>query len=218
MKKMRKMKRFNGADGSTVESDTRTVKGPKPSDYEINPESGDKYLPVDKAAPADTSLISEPPGPKTKKAAPKAAAAAPAAKTANKPAAKDESKDEVKPEPDNSAYAKRMKEAKNQAPLSRFTSNLGSPYPVDKPKEAPAAKTESKPSYAEKMEAGRNQTSLGKSIRSFFSGKPYGAEKYEKEQRMKRGLEGEGAFKKGGKVKSASARADGCAIRGKTRA
>ena len=59
-----------------------------------------------------------------------------------------------------------------------------------------------------------------KGLRSFFSGlgKPYGAEKYEKEQRMKRGLEGEGAFKKGGKVSSASKRADGCAIRGKTRA
>jgi hypothetical protein len=207
-KPMRKTKRFNGADGSTVESDTRTVKGPKPSDYEINPESGEKYLPVDKAAPADTSLISEPPGPKAKKAAPKAAPV--------KTESKAEVKAESKPEPDNSAYAKRMKEAKNQAPLSRFTSNLGSPYPVDKPKEAPAVKTESKPSYAEKMEAGRNQTSLGKSIRSFFSGKPYGAEKYEREERMKKDL-GDG-MKAGGKVKSASARADGCAIRGKTRA
>ena len=206
-KPMRKTKRFNGADGSTVESDTRTVKGPKPSDYEINPESGEKYLPVDKAAPADTSLISEPPGPKAKKAAPKAAPV--------KTESKAEVKAESKPEPDNSAYAKRMKEASNQAPLSRFTSNLGSPYPVDKPKEAPAVKTESKPSYAEKMEAGRNQTSLGKSIRSFFSGKPYGAEKYE---RARDSMKAEGSYKKGGKVKSASARADGCAIRGKTRA
>jgi hypothetical protein len=59
-----------------------------------------------------------------------------------------------------------------------------------------------------------------KGLRSFLSGlgKPYGADKYEKEARMKKGLEGEGAFKKGGKVSSASKRADGCAIRGKTRA
>jgi hypothetical protein len=57
-----------------------------------------------------------------------------------------------------------------------------------------------------------------KGLRSFLSGlgKPYGAEKYAKEERMKKGLE-EG-FKKGGKVSSASKRADGCAIRGKTRA
>jgi hypothetical protein len=59
-----------------------------------------------------------------------------------------------------------------------------------------------------------------KGLRSFLSGlgKPYGSEKFEKEARMKKGLEGEGAFKKGGKVSSASKRADGCAIRGKTRA
>lgn len=58
-----------------------------------------------------------------------------------------------------------------------------------------------------------------KGLRSFISGlgKPYGAEKYAKEERMKKGLEG-GGMKSGGKVKSASARADGCAIRGKTRA
>lgn len=58
-----------------------------------------------------------------------------------------------------------------------------------------------------------------KAIRSFISGlgKPYGAEKFEKEQRIKKGLEG-GGMKAGGKVSSASKRADGCAIRGKTRA
>jgi hypothetical protein len=58
-----------------------------------------------------------------------------------------------------------------------------------------------------------------KGLRSFISGlgKPYGAEKYAKEERMKKGLEA-GGMKAGGKVKSASARADGCAIRGKTRA
>jgi hypothetical protein len=58
-----------------------------------------------------------------------------------------------------------------------------------------------------------------KGLRSFFSGmgKPYGAEKFEKEQKMKKGLEG-GGMKAGGKVSSASKRADGCAIRGKTRA
>jgi hypothetical protein len=57
-----------------------------------------------------------------------------------------------------------------------------------------------------------------KGLRSFFSGmgKPYGAEKFEKEQRMKKGLEG-GGMKAGGKVSSASSRADGCAVRGKTR-
>ena len=41
--------------------------------------------------------------------------------------------------------------------------------------------------------------------------------KFEKEQRMKKGLEG-GGMKAGGKVSSASKRADGCAVRGKTRA
>jgi hypothetical protein len=209
-KPMKKFKRFNGEDGSTVEFDNRTVKGAKPSDYEINPESGKPYLPVDKAAPADTSLISEP---KAKKAAPKATP-----KPADKPAAaktvdKVEPKNEVIPESD---YAKKMNAGKGQAPLSRFTSNLGSPYPVDKPKEATAVKPASSKSYAEKMEAGRNQTSLGKSIRSFFSGKPYGAEKFEKEERMKKDL-GDG-MKAGGKVSSASKRADGCAVRGKTRA
>ena len=58
-----------------------------------------------------------------------------------------------------------------------------------------------------------------KAMRSFISGlgKPYGAEKFEKETRMKKGLEA-GGMKAGGKVSSASKRADGCAIRGKTRA
>ena len=60
----------------------------------------------------------------------------------------------------------------------------------------------------------------------FFSGRPYGSEKFEKEQRSKKSMAAEGNYRKGGvtkmagggKVKSASARADGCAIRGKTRA
>jgi len=52
----------------------------------------------------------------------------------------------------------------------------------------------------------------------FFSGKPYGAEKFEKEQRSKKSMAAEGSYKKGGSVSSASKRADGCAIRGKTRA
>lgn len=58
-----------------------------------------------------------------------------------------------------------------------------------------------------------------KGLRNFISGmgKPYGTEKFEKEQRMKKGLEG-GGMKAGGKVSSASKRADGCAVRGKTRA
>ena len=58
-----------------------------------------------------------------------------------------------------------------------------------------------------------------KGIRNFISGlgKPYGTEKFEKEARMKKGLEG-GGMKSGGKVSSASKRADGCAVRGKTRA
>jgi len=60
----------------------------------------------------------------------------------------------------------------------------------------------------------------------FFSGRPYGADKFEKEQRSKRSMAAEGNYKKGGSVKmasggkvsSASKRADGCALRGKTRA
>jgi len=52
----------------------------------------------------------------------------------------------------------------------------------------------------------------------FFSGKPYGAEKFEKEQRSKKSMAAEGSYKKGGSVSSASKRADGCAVRGKTRA
>ena len=59
-----------------------------------------------------------------------------------------------------------------------------------------------------------------KGLRSFLSGlgKPYGSEKFEKEQSAKKSMAAEGNYKKGGKVSSASKRADGCAIRGKTRA
>jgi len=59
-----------------------------------------------------------------------------------------------------------------------------------------------------------------KGLRSFLSGlgKPYGSEKFEKEQNAKKSMAAEGNYKKGGKVSSASKRADGCAIRGKTRA
>jgi hypothetical protein len=206
-KPMRKTKRFNGADGSTVDDETR-AKAMEYAKSAVQDETGTSFGTIRRNTETGELYDTAPKASAPKKAAPKAAPV--------KTESKAEVKAEVKPEPDNSAYAKKMKEAKNQAPLSRFTSNLGSPYPVDKPKEAPAVKTESKPSYAEKMEAGRNQTSLGKSIRSFFSGKPYGAEKYEREERMKKDL-GDG-MKAGGKVKSASARADGCAIRGKTRA
>lgn len=202
---MKKAKRFNGADGSTVDDDTRA----RAMDYakgEIQDETGKPFGTIRRNTETGDLYDTAPKASAPKKAAPKAAPV--------KTESKAEVKAESKPEPDNSAYAKRMKEAKNQAPLSKFTSNLGSPYPVDKPKEAPAVKNESKPSYAEKMEAGRNQTSLGKSIRSFFSGKPYGAEKYEK---ARDSMKAEGSYKAGGKVSSASSRADGCAVRGKTK-
>ena len=79
-------------------------------------------------------------------------------------------------------------------------------------------KAESKAAYAKKMEAGKSQSPLGR-----FS---FGDNKFS-QARAKKSMEAEGNYKKGGsvkkmasggKVKSASARADGCAIRGKTRA
>ena len=79
-------------------------------------------------------------------------------------------------------------------------------------------KAESKSSYAKKMEAGKSQSPLGR-----FS---FGDNKFS-QARAKKSMAAEGNYRKGGsvkkmagggKVKSASARADGCAIRGKTRA
>ena len=115
-----------------------------------------------------------------------------------------------------------------------------------KPAEKPAAKTEAKPAktvYIPNKDATADNRDIGEKKPAppkpdpspgrlgfrgdFFSGRPYGSEKFEKEQRSKRSMEAEGNYRKGGsvkkmasggKVKSASARADGCAIRGKTRA
>ena len=133
------------------------------------------------------------------KPAKKTSSSTSSAKPAEKPAAKTETKAEAKTEPKKSYDSN----AANAA--IKAQAKLDSEYTPPKPPPSP----------------GR----LGFKG-DFFSGRPYGAEKYEKLERMKRGLEGEGAFKKGGmtkmagggKVKSASARADGCAIRGKTRA
>jgi hypothetical protein len=80
-----------------------------------------------------------------------------------------------------------------------------------------AQKAESKSAYAKKMEAGKSQSPLGR-----FS---FGDNKFS-QVRAKNSMAAEGNYRKGGvtkmagggKVKSASARADGCAIRGKTRA
>ena len=79
---------------------------------------------------------------------------------------------------------------------------------------------ENKETKTEMAKPDQSPGALGfKGLRSFISGlgKPYGAEKFEKETRMKKGLDA-GGMKAGGKVSSASKRADGCAIRGKTRA
>ena len=161
----RRMKKFNGEDGSTVEDDSeiifdnRTVKGGKtPSEVTAR----------------ETTVSMPKPKPNRPKATPLS-------------------------EPRN---------AKGQT----FTEAIAK-------SRVPAPKVDDK-----KPEMAKPDPSPGplgfKGLRSFLSGlgKPYGADKYEKEARMKKGLEGEGAFKKGGKVSSASKRADGCAIRGKTRA
>ena len=138
-----------------------------------------------------------------------------------------------------------VKEGKLPSEVMARETTVSAPAPVPKPKPRPKTTPLSEPrntrgqTFTEaiaksrvpapkvddkKPEMAKPDPSPGplgfKGLRSFLSGlgKPYGADKYEKEARMKKGLEGEGAFKKGGKVSSASKRADGCAIRGKTRA
>ena len=162
----RRMKKFNGEDGSTVEDDSeiifdnRTVKGGKtPSEVMAR----------------ETTISMPKPKPKP-----------------NRPKATPLSEPRV-----------------GGKTFTETISNAKVPAPKEDVKKPEMAKPDPSPG------------ALGfKGLRSFLSGlgKPYGADKYEKEARMKKGLEGEGAFKKGGKVSSASKRADGCAIRGKTRA
>jgi hypothetical protein len=120
------------------------------------------------------------------------------------------------------------------AASSSSTSNA---KPAEKPAEKPAAKAETKPAktvYIPNKDASADNRDIGEKKPAppkpdpspgrlgfrgdFFSGRPYGSEKFEKEQRSKKSMAAEGNYKKGGAVKSASARADGCAIRGKTRA
>jgi hypothetical protein len=133
-----------------------------------------------------------------------------------------------------------VKEGKLPSEVMARETTVSAPKPKPRPKATPLseprvggktftetisnAKVPAPKEDVKKPEMAKPEPSPGalgfKGLRSFLSGlgKPYGSEKYEKEARMKKGLEGEGAFKKGGKVSSASKRADGCAIRGKTRA
>ena len=160
----RKMKKFNGEDGSTVEDDSeiifdnRTVKGGKtPSEVMAR----------------ETTISMPKPKPNRPKATPLS-----------------------EPRVDGKTFTETI--AKSRVPA-----------PKEEVKKPEMAKPEPSPG------------ALGfKGLRSFFSGlgKPYGAEKFEKEQGAKKSMAAEGNYKKGGKVSSASKRADGCAIRGKTRA
>jgi len=163
---MKKAKRFNGEDGSTVEDDSeiifdnRTVKeGKLPSESMYRETTVSAPVPKPKPRPKATPL-SEP------------------------------------------------RNTRGQT----FTEAIAKsrvPAPKEDVKKPEMAKPEPSPG------------ALGfKGLRSFLSGlgKPYGSEKFEKEQRSKKSMAAEGSYKKGGSVSSASKRADGCAIRGKTRA
>ena len=125
----------------------------------------------------------------------------------SKPAKVEEVKEvkEVKTEPKKGGYGR---SGRSSAPS--FAEDKSNPLTDEQ-------KAESKSSYAKKMEAGKSQSPLGR-----FS---FGDNKFS-QVRAKRSMAAEGNYKKGGSVKmasggkvsSASKRADGCALRGKTRA
>jgi len=159
-----------------------------------NPESGALYNLEDTPKPA-------------KPAAKKAPSSSSSSTTASnaKPAAKVETKAEPKAETKTKTEPKKPYDSNEANAAIKAQSKLDSEYTPPKPPPSP----------------GR----LGFKG-DFFSGRPYGADKFEKEQRSKRSMAAEGNYKKGGSVKmasggkvsSASKRADGCALRGKTRA
>lgn len=131
--------------------------------------------------------------------------AKPAEKLTEKPAAKAEVKAEVKTEPKKSGYGR-----SGQSSAPSFAEDKTNPLTDEQ-------KAESKSAYTKKMEAGKSQSPLGR-----FS---FGDNKMS-QVRAKKSMAAEGNYKKGGSVKmasggkvsSASKRADGCAMRGKTRA
>ena len=163
------------------------------SKFKRNQETGDLYTLDDTVKPAKpvAKKASSSSSSSTSNASP---AAAPAAKTAA-PAAKAETKVEAKD--DKPAPKKLTDEEKFDAEVKRLRlENVNKPYPKKK-------------SFLEDLK----DKFGGKRV----SGAKPSSDKDFAAQAIKRG----GVIKKmagGGKVKSASARADGCAIRGKTRA
>lgn len=176
------------------------------SKFKRNPETGDLYTPIENM---EKSVV------KTTKPA-----ASSSSTSSTKPAAKVETKTETK------AKA----EAKDDKPV---------PAKVDK-ETKPASKKYKSPGITDLTGTGTsdeersdNVSKLLKGVKSIFSGPAdyitKGSPKMRAKEALKSGMESKdrdsmrkgGSVKKmagGGKVKSASARADGCAIRGKTRA
>ena len=162
------------------------------SKFKRNQETGDLYTLEDTPKPAKPVAKKASSSSSTSNASP---AAAPAAKPAAKAEAKVEPKAEAK---DDKPVAKKLTdEEKFDAEVKRLRlENVNKPYPKKK-------------SFFEDLK----DKFGGKRV----SGATPSSDKDFAAQAIKRG----GVIKKmasGGKVKSASARADGCAIRGKTRA
>jgi hypothetical protein len=162
------------------------------SKFKRNQETGDLYTLEDTPKPAKPVAKKASSSSSTSNASP---AAAPAAKPAAKAEAKVEPKAEAKD--DKPAPKKLTDEEKFDAEVKRLRlENVSKPYPQKK--------------------------SFFEDLKDRFGGKKVSGAKPSSDkdfaaQAIKRG----GVIKKmagGGKVKSASARADGCAIRGKTRA
>jgi hypothetical protein len=177
------------------------------SKFKRNPETGDLYTPIENM---EKSVV------KTTKPA-----ASSSSTSSTKPAAKVETKTETKTES--------KAEPKDDKPV---------PVKVDK-ETKPASKKYKSPGITDLTGTGTsdeersdNVSKLLKGVKSIFSGPAdyitKGSPKMRAKEALKSGMESKdrdamrkgGSVKmaSGGKVKSASARADGCAIRGKTRA
>ena len=172
------------------------------SKFKRNPETGDLYTPIENM---DKSVV------KTTKPA-----ASSSSTSSTKPAAKVETKTETKTES--------KAEAKDDKPVPAKV------VKDEKPKTRPKTPGVIDATDEERAE---NRSKLLESFKSIFSGPmdyiTKGSPKMRAKEALKSGMASKdrdtmrkgGSVKKmagGGKVKSASARADGCAIRGKTRA
>jgi len=173
----------------------------------INPEDGKEYTPVDQAAPyKDARLVSAPP-----------------IRKPPKPVVRAETKTETKVEPKAEAKAEAKAEPKDDKPVpAKVTKD-------EKPKTGP--KTPGALAFTDEERA-KNRSRLYEGIKSIFSGPAdyitKGSPKMRAKEALKSGMASKdrdtmrkgGSVKmaSGGKVSSASKRADGCAVRGKTRA